>query len=45
MDIVIFIFGVFCVVLAIIVAISVGNVEYKGCYRDKVKEPPQAEER
>ena len=40
MDMLIFIFGAFCVVLAAIVAISVGNVEYRDCYRDK----PPAEE-
>ncbi|QQE12888.1 hypothetical protein JD969_05345 [Planctomycetota bacterium] len=40
MDILIFLFGIFCVLLAVVVAVAVGNVEYKDCYRDKAKEPP-----
>ena len=43
MDILILIFGIFCVLLAVVVAVAVGNVEYKDCYRDKQKEPPLVE--
>ncbi|QDU34821.1 hypothetical protein KS4_28970 [Poriferisphaera corsica] len=43
MDILILLFGIFCVLLAVVVAVAVGNVEFRGCYRDKVKEPPASD--
>ena len=44
MDVLIFIFGLFCVVLAVIVAVAVGNVESKDCYRGNTEERPQSGE-
>ena len=38
MDVLIFIFGIFCVLLAVVVAVAVGNVESKDCYRDIMEE-------
>ena len=43
MDILILLFGIFCVLLAVVVAVAVGSVEYRGCYRDKTKEPPASD--